>query len=629
MAIGLFKRLNWSNTTAIPAHHSPSKDVIFITNSFSADSGGLTASIFQRAKVLAEIGYHPHIATLNMKHNYGEIFVTLCEKHDVNGVDFLNPFPFFARGQIYSFVTESVANPANEDLQANEATRTDCIEFEEDAKVYRIRHRKRYTRDDALIEYVNPTNGEIYLEMYPGENARPALYRWKKASSKEPDCFLGRSEFLAYWFAHLETEYNHPVFLSEYHGFDDVLLVNPYLKHIKPCVIATIHSTLFSAPYTYGSPINDSLRPVLDRMSEYQAIITLTTQESKHIQNYYGVRDNIYTIPHPISFTKVESRRKPRSLVICSRLVNMKRIDHAILAMEHVVKALPDATLDIYGVGEAAESVENLISSLSLQENVRYLGYTNSPAQTLAQYSASLSTSLYEGIGLSTMESLSAGTPVIAYRYLYGPASLIVDGVNGRLVPNGDIGALANTVIETLRDASALERMSEAARRFDPIFSSETIRDSWASLLRGIREHEEEQFDPHALIIDRYNVRQAQFSEKDGIVSEKFRIRVFRMDISQRVEYYLNFNSKHGIDVLEELYVKAEVTKRVPETNAEYLSVWLQYPTDTYHALFTGDEELRLQVKYGKHSLFYPFRRDKVRVRHDNCQTPPKAMDSA
>ena len=74
-------------------------------------------------------------------------------------------------------------------------------------------------------------------------------------------------------------------------------------------------------------------------------------------------------------------------------------------------------------------------------------------------------TSSFEGYPLSTLESMSRGCPVVSYDIKYGPREQISDGVEGFLVPAGDVELLAQRVIELLRSPELVRRMSAAARR--------------------------------------------------------------------------------------------------------------------------------------------------------------------
>ena len=51
---------------------------------------------------------------------------------------------------------------------------------------------------------------------------------------------------------------------------------------------------------------------------------------------------------------------------------------------------------------------------------------------------ASLLTSQYEGFGMTIMESIHNGCPVVSYDVRYGPSELIIDGENGLLIDAGD-----------------------------------------------------------------------------------------------------------------------------------------------------------------------------------------------
>jgi glycosyltransferase involved in cell wall biosynthesis len=68
-----------------------------------------------------------------------------------------------------------------------------------------------------------------------------------------------------------------------------------------------------------------------------------------------------------------------------------------------------------------------------------------------------------EPFGLATTEAMAAGRPVIAYDS--GAAKeVIVDGVTGRVVPRGDVEALAGAIRDLLADPSLAERMGRAGR---------------------------------------------------------------------------------------------------------------------------------------------------------------------
>jgi glycosyltransferase involved in cell wall biosynthesis len=73
--------------------------------------------------------------------------------------------------------------------------------------------------------------------------------------------------------------------------------------------------------------------------------------------------------------------------------------------------------------------------------------------------------SLQEAFGYTCAEALSCGTAVVASN-TGGLAEMIIDGRNGCLFPPGDAKALADLLIELLRDRARLDALGRNARRF-------------------------------------------------------------------------------------------------------------------------------------------------------------------
>lgn len=143
-------------------------------------------------------------------------------------------------------------------------------------------------------------------------------------------------------------------------------------------------------------------------------------------------------------------------LLTVARLVPWKGIDHLIRALRQI----PDVRLLIAGDGPDESRLRALAESERVADRVEFLGRV--PRERLAQiYRAADYTVLYSGYeGLShvLLESLLAGTPVIASDKGGNPET-VRHNVNGLLVPYPDVDAL----IETIRAALSGETRARLA----------------------------------------------------------------------------------------------------------------------------------------------------------------------
>ncbi len=160
-------------------------------------------------------------------------------------------------------------------------------------------------------------------------------------------------------------------------------------------------------------------------------------------------------------------------VIAAGRLVRVKRYDLLIEAFAQVAAAFPDWQLRIYGKGEEQPRLRQLIERLGLWNNVFLMGAATPMEAEWAKASIAAATSDFEPFGMTIVEAMRCGLPVVSTDCPYGPAEIIKDGADGRLVPVGDRDALASALLELVGDDERRRRMGrtalENAHRFAPV----------------------------------------------------------------------------------------------------------------------------------------------------------------
>jgi glycosyltransferase involved in cell wall biosynthesis len=81
---------------------------------------------------------------------------------------------------------------------------------------------------------------------------------------------------------------------------------------------------------------------------------------------------------------------------------------------------------------------------------------------------------------------MACGTPAISFDCESGPADVIRDGVDGVLVPPGNVGALASALDELMTNQEARERMGLRAVEVQQRFGTPQILDLWDRLFSSL-----------------------------------------------------------------------------------------------------------------------------------------------
>jgi colanic acid/amylovoran biosynthesis glycosyltransferase len=170
-------------------------------------------------------------------------------------------------------------------------------------------------------------------------------------------------------------------------------------------------------------------------------------------------------------------------LLSVARLVPKKGIGIALRAFAAVCRDIDQLQYDIIGDGPLRSELTELARELAITDRVRFLGAQNNQSVQRAMLDADifLAPSLTgpdgdeEGTPTVLIEASSSGLPVISTLHS-GIPEVVLDGVSGYLVPEGDVSALASRIRYLIQNP-----------------------DEWARLGHAGRRHVEDAFDIHAL----------------------------------------------------------------------------------------------------------------------------------
>lgn len=139
----------------------------------------------------------------------------------------------------------------------------------------------------------------------------------------------------------------------------------------------------------------------------------------------------------------------------------VKRVKDVVKVFARVTQGLP-ATLVMVGDGPDRVVAEEEVRALGVEGDVHFFGRIETVAPLLANADLFLLPSESESFGLSALEALASGVPVIASD-VGGLPEVVRHGETGALLPMGDTEAMAASALEYLADRARWEAASQAA----------------------------------------------------------------------------------------------------------------------------------------------------------------------
>lgn len=171
--------------------------------------------------------------------------------------------------------------------------------------------------------------------------------------------------------------------------------------------------------------------------------------------------------------------RCPACIGAIGRLESQKGFDVLIDAMSPIRKRMPGAVLVIAGEGSLREELQKRVRRNGLEDAVLFVGVLSDIAPFLGSLDLFVLPSRWEGLPLTVLEAMAAGTPIVTTA-VEGTAEAVRHEKEGLIAPIDDSESLAEACLSTLSDGEGTRsRVTAARNRVREKYSIERMVDEY------------------------------------------------------------------------------------------------------------------------------------------------------
>lgn len=240
-----------------------------------------------------------------------------------------------------------------------------------------------------------------------------------------------------------------------------------FRKLSKP-VIYTTHHTYWQQYHYIMSQRWKYLFYIFEKKSYQLAdkIICVSKDTQKVLKKNYGIdTSHLVYIPNGIdlnSFKPVKRLSKSKELLYVGRIDKRKGIDFLVKTMVLVHQKDPEIILHIVGEGKMKQKLEEY----SIKKNLPIIFHGKLSDKDLndlyEKIAIQIVPSIFEGFGLSVIEGMAKGIPIIATD-TDGIRDIVTNDKNGRLIKYGNTFALSEAIVELTKEISLQDKFVKNA----------------------------------------------------------------------------------------------------------------------------------------------------------------------
>jgi phosphatidylinositol alpha-mannosyltransferase len=249
-----------------------------------------------------------------------------------------------------------------------------------------------------------------------------------------------------------------------------------FLRYSTTVNVGTWHAARESnIVYVYGRRLIKRWQRKLDGK------IAVSAAAVKHIEKYFPGYYNI--IPNGVDIEHFERDVPPllefndgkRNVLFVGRPEKRKGLKYLIRAFVGVQRAIPDSRLIVVGAGDFGR-YESAVRNAKLRDVVfrSHVPFSELPRYHHTAHVFCAPNTGFESQGIVLLEAMAAGLPIVASN-IDGFAGVLTHGVEGLLVRPEDPQALADALIELLRDPERSKAMAQRGRERAQYYSWDRV----------------------------------------------------------------------------------------------------------------------------------------------------------
>lgn len=336
---------------------------------------------------------------------------------------------------------------------------TDRKLFEESSAVRQrtVEYGKMFEKLDVIVFSSRITSKELRvtklgdnITVYPTNSRSKFFYIWD-----------------AFWIAKKIIRTSHSVFHDSVISTQDPFetgLVGILLKIFYGTRLQIqIHTDFRNRYFVFHSPLNFIRFFIAYLILPFADGVRVVSK--KVAQSIKNLNSNVSVLPIYTEFDGEKTDKfknnedKKINILTVARLEKEKDLKTAIRAFSIVSKKFPEIIFTIVGDGSQRKKLENLSKTLNLESKINFAGWQNNLDEYYRNADIYISTSLYEGYGMSTVEAALAGCALVISN------TGIAGEVPALISKQKNVKDFAKNIEKLLNDEFLLKEMSEKAKK--------------------------------------------------------------------------------------------------------------------------------------------------------------------